>query len=107
MKKFYKEIILLFIQIFMFFISPLFAGPTDVMGMVFLIFIMTFILSFIMGCFSKEKIKYFYPIIVSILFIPSIFIYYNDSAFVHSIWYMFDSIIGLVLGSIVRKIFVR
>ena len=103
MKRFIKEIIILFIQLFMFYIFPLFAGPTDVIGMVFLIICATLLLSVIMGSISKEKIKYLYPIIVSILFIPSIFIYYNETAFVHSIWYLVVSSVGIMLGTIVEK----
>ena len=33
MKKYLKEILILLIQLFMFYVFPLFAGPTDVMGM--------------------------------------------------------------------------
>ena len=76
--KYLKEIITLIIQLFMFYIFPLFAGPTDAMGMVFIILISTFLLSLILICISKNKIKYIYPIIISIIFIPSIFIYYNE-----------------------------
>lgn len=98
MKRFIKEIIILLIQLFMFYIFPLFAGPTDAMGMVLLIILATFVLSIIIGSISKEKIKYLYPIITSILFIPSIFIYYNESALIHSIWYLVVSFIGLIFG---------
>lgn len=105
MKKYLKELIILILQMFLFYISPLFAGPTDAMGMVLLIIIVTFILSFVIGIISKKKIKYLYPIIVSIIFIPTIFIYYNESAFIHTIWYLIDSVIGLLLGVGMRKIF--
>jgi len=104
MKKFIKEIIVLLIQLFMFYIFPLFAGPTDAIGMVILIVMATFILSIVIGCVSKEKIKYFYPIIVSVLFIPSIFIYYNESASIHSIWYLVDATIGLIIGTLIGKL---
>jgi len=103
MKKYIKETVLLLIQLFMFYIFPLFAGPTDAIGMVFIIIVTTFILSILMGIISKEKIKYLYPVIVSILFMPSIFIYYNSSAFVHSLWYLVISTIGLLLGTILSK----
>lgn len=105
MKRYIKEIILLLIQIFMFYIFPLFAGPTDAIGMVFLILISTLILSTIIGVISKEKIKYLYPVIISIIFIPSVFIYYNESALVHAIWYLVDSIIGMIIGIIIRGVF--
>lgn len=104
MKKYLKEIIILILQLVMFYVFPLTAGPTDTMGMVFLIIAATFILSIILGSISKEKIKYLYPIIVAILFIPSIFIYYNDSALIHSVWYLVISTIGFVIGTIIHKI---
>lgn len=104
MKRYLKEIIILILQLYMFYISPLFAGPTDIMGMVLLIILVTLLLSIIIGGISKEKIKYLYPIIVAILFIPSIFIYYNDSALIHSIWYLVISSIGVLVGTILYKL---
>jgi len=104
MKKYFKEIIILLIQLFMFYVFPLFAGPTDAIGMVILILLATFILALVIGSFSTQKIKYLYPIIISILFIPSVFIYYNESALVHSLWYLIDSFIGLILGILIGRI---
>ena len=82
----------------------MFAGPTDAMGMVLLIILSTFVLSIIIGSISKEKIKYMYPIGISILFIPSVFIYYNESALIHALWYLVISAIGLILGTIMNKL---
>ncbi len=104
MKKYLKEITILIIQSFMYYIFPLFAGPTDAMGMVFLILVTTFILSIILASISKEKTKYFYPILVSIIFIPSVFIHYNSSALIHSLWYLVTSIIGMLIGTIINKL---
>ena len=56
----------------MFYVFPLTAGPTDAMGMVFLIIVATFVLAIIMGSVSKKKVKYVYPLLVAILFIPSV-----------------------------------
>lgn len=104
MKKYISELIILFIQIFMFYIFPMFAGPTDAMGMVFLIILTTFILSLLIILISKNKIKYLYGIITSIIFIPSVFIYYNESALIHSIWYLFISYVGIFIGLIIKLI---
>ena len=104
MKRLIKEIVILLMQLFMFYIFPLFAGPTDAMGMVFLIWLSVLILSIIIASISKEKIKYLYPIIIAILFIPSVFIYYNESALVHSVWYLVISFIGIILGTIIYKL---
>jgi len=104
MKKYLKEIIILIIKLLIFYLLPLFAGPTDAMGMVFLIIISVFILGLTIGTISNQKIKYLYPLIISILFIPSVFIYYNESALVHAVWYFVISYIGLLIGSIINLI---
>ncbi len=104
MKKYFKEIIIIVLQIFMFYIFPLFAGPTDVMGMVVLILIATFILSIVITCISKEKVKYLYPLIVAIVFIPSVWLYYNETALIHSLWYLVDSILGSLIGNVIFKL---
>ena len=105
MKKYLKEIVILIIQLFMFYIFPLFAGPTDVMGMVFLIILATFVLSMVIGSVSNEKVKYLYPIIVAVVFVPSVYIYYNESAMIHSVWYFVVSTVGLLVGAIVHRAF--
>ena len=105
MKKYLKEIIILVIQLIVFYLLPLTAGPADTMGLIVLIILSTFILSLILGIISKEKIKYLYPIIISILFIPTVFIYYNDTALIYILRYLVDSYIGLLIGSLIRLIF--
>lgn len=104
MKKYLKEIVVILLQMFMFYLLPMCMGNIGALGMVFLLLVTTFILSIIIGAISKNKIKYFYPIIVAILFIPTIFIYYNESAFVHSLWYLVVSSIGLGIGMFINKI---
>jgi len=103
MKKYVKELIILLLQLLTYYILPLFMGPTDALGMVLLIIVITFILSIILGSLSEYKIKYLYPFLISILFIPSVFIYYNSSALVHSLWYFVISSIGLGISSLINK----
>lgn len=103
MKKYIKEIIALLIQILLFYLLPLFAGPTDTMGMVFLLIISTLILSLILGVVSNNKIKYLYPLVIAILFIPSVFIYYNETALIHAVWYFVISLVALSIGSIIKQ----
>ena len=107
MKRYTKEIIILIFQMFMFYIFPLFAGPTDAMGMVLLIWLSTIILSMVMASVSSQKIKYIYPLIMAILFIPSVFIYYNESALVHSVWYLCSGYIGCIVGLVIYKLTYR
>ena len=58
MKKYLKEILILLIQLFMFYVFPLFAGPTDVMGMIVLLILATLLLSILIGSISNLKVKY-------------------------------------------------
>lgn len=93
------------LQLFMFYVFPLFAGPTDAMGMVLLIIMATLLLSFILGVLSNNKIKYLHPVATAALFIPSVFIYYNETAMVHALWYLVIASIGLLFGAGVNKIY--
>ena len=102
MKKYLKELIIIIIQLIVFYLIPIIAKFAE-MGMVLIIIILTFLLSIIIGVISRTKIKYFYPIIVSIIFIPTVFIYYNESALIHSVWYLMVSAIGLFLGATRNK----
>ena len=104
MKKYLIEIIILILQAFIFYLLPKCMGNIGAIGMVLLILLLTLILSIIIGSISKNKIKYLYPIIVSLMFIPSMFIYYNESALIHSVWYFVVSSIGLLIGTIIYKL---
>ena len=107
MKRYIKEIIVSLLQLFMFYVFPLFAGPTDAMGMVVTIILATLFLSFIIGVLSNNALKYLYPIVTAVVFIPSVFIYYNESALIHSIWYLAVSVVGVLIGSGINAIVCR
>ena len=104
MKRYLKELVILVIQLFMFYIFPMFMYLYEPIGTVILILLTTFILSIILSSISKSKIKYLYPLVISILFIPTIFIYYNESALVHAIWYFVVSTVGLLIGMITNLV---
>lgn len=107
MKKYLKEILILLIQLFMFYVFPLFAGPTDVMGMIVLLILATLLLSILIGSISNLKVKYLYSIIIAITFVPSVFIYYNETALIHSLWYLAVSSFGLIIGMVIHKLILK
>ena len=98
MKRYAKELIIFVLQLLTFYVLPLFAGPTDIMGLVLLIIITTFVLTLVIGIISKNKIRYLYPIVTAVVFLPTVPIYYNSSALIHSVWYLVVSGIGLLIG---------
>ena len=107
MRLYIKEIIVMLLQLFMFYVFPLFAGPTDAIGMVVLIILATFLFSIVLGLISDKKMKYVYPVITAIVFVPSVFIYYNETAMIHSMWYLVVSSVGMIIGAILRKLIIR
>ena len=104
MKKYLKEIIIILIQIGLFYLLPLIIKGDMVIGMILTLLLGTFTLTLIINVISSNKIKYFYPLIAIIIFIPSIFIYYNSSAWIHVLWYLIDSLFGEVIGVCIYKI---
>ena len=104
MKKYIKEIVILVLQLLLFYVFPLTAGPTDAMGMVVLIILGTFLLSVLLDIISNTRIRYLYPIVSALVFIPSVFIYYNETALIHAIWYLVISSVGFLLVEIVNLI---
>ena len=104
MNKYIKEIVCLLFQLCMFYVFPLFAGPTDAMGMVFLILAATLLLSLLLGLLSDNGIKFLYPIAISVLFVPSVFVYYNESALIHAVWYLAVSSVSLSVGALIHRI---
>ena len=102
MKRCIKESLIFLFQLSLFYILPLFANPRDMIGMVLLIVLSTFLLSFLLGVLSDNKIKYFYPLATALAFLPSVFIYYNESALIHSVWYLVVSSVGLFIGTVIN-----
>lgn len=106
-EKIYERNNIIYNSIIDFYLFPLFAKQIDAIGMVLFLITATFVLSALMGIISTNKIKYFYPLITAILFIPSVFIYYNESALIHSVWYFVVSVVGTAIGTVITKLFAK
>lgn len=104
MKKYSKEIIVFVFQVMVFYLIPFTAGPTDGLGLVVVIWFATLLLSIVFGLVSQKKRKIIYPFVVAVLFIPTVYIHYNYTAFGHVIWYLIDSYLGVLIGSFIGKI---
>ena len=104
MKKYSKEIIVFVFQVMVFYLIPFTAGPTDGMGMVLVLLFSTLILSVIFGTIAKGKVRIIYPFVVAIVFIPTVYIHYNYTALVYTVWYLIDSYLGVLIGSFIGKI---
>lgn len=63
--------------------------------------LITLITSIIYGL--RNTFDFIYPLLVAILFIPTLFIYYNISAWVYIIAYSLIALIGEILGKTLQK----
>ena len=104
MKRYAKEIAALVLQAALFYLFPLCAGPTDVIGMVVLMLLATFALGLLLGALSDNAIKWACPAAAAVLFVPSVPIYYNATALVHATWYMVMGFAGMALGVLIRMV---
>ncbi len=98
MKKCKKELFVLILQILLFYLLPLFTGPTDVMGMVVVLILSTFVLSVMIGSISDKRAIWLYPIVTVLCFIPSVYVFRNISSLFQGSWYFVVSVAGVGVG---------
>lgn len=104
MKKSVKSLIIfLLINIAFFYISPLFAVDTG-SGILILLFIIP--LSCLISAIIYSSLNSFhiaYPLLVSLAFTPTIWIFFNESAWVYIPAYGVITLIGNLLGAGIYK----
>ena len=104
MKKIIKMSPYLIINFFVFYLSPLLIRDTGG-GMFVLLMeipVLCFIISLVYGI--KNRFDFWYPLLTTLLFLPTIFIFYNESALIYVVWYGMDAVIGSLLGGTVVKL---
>ena len=99
MKKYIKELVILLLQMLLFYIYPAWAFRIDPMGAVFIMLFATLALSLVLGICSRSAVKWAYPAACAVLFLPTVPIYYNSSALIHAVWYLVVAAVGLAIGS--------
>lgn len=101
MKKQLPYITVIFIA---FYLIPLLIKDTGSAMTILLILIpmICFISSFING--KKLGFNWLYLIIISILFIPTVYIFYNSSALIYLVIYLIVSLVGMYLGNMIKKL---
>lgn len=94
-----KELTILTGQLLLYALFPWIAKPLGPMGVVLGLAIGSFVLAFRMGRLATGKRKLVYPLLAAILFLPTISLYYNQTAWVHGIWYLIIWAVGETVGT--------
>ena len=103
MDKIKKNWVYYFIILITFYLIPILIQDTG-SGMFILLIVIpliTLITSIIYGL--RNVFDFIYPLIVAILFIPTLFIYYNASAWTYILVYSMIAVIGELLGKTLQK----
>lgn len=103
MKKYLAKMIIVLLQVCVFFLAPLLFKVYNPSHVIVGMLIATFGLSMMIVVVSDAKIRYLYALIPPLMFIPSIPIYYNSSATESIIWYFGVSVGGVLLGFMIDK----
>ncbi len=99
MIKIKKLLPYLVVNLLTFYILPIIIRDTGT-GMLILIIIIpliTLMTSLHYGL--KNSFEWLYPLLVMVMFLPSIFIYYNESALIYTLIYGGLSLLGSFIGS--------
>lgn len=103
MDKIKKNWVYYFIIFITFYLIPILIQDTG-SGMFILLIVIPLIIlitSIIYGL--RNVFDFIYPLIVAILFIPTLFIYYNASAWTYILVYSMIAVIGELLGKTLQK----
>lgn len=103
MDKIKKNWVYYFIIFITFYLIPILIQDTG-SGMFILLIVIpliTLITSIIYGL--RNVFDFIYPLVVAILFIPTLFIYYNASAWTYILVYSMIAVIGELLGKTLQK----
>ena len=103
MGKTRKMLPYLFVVIFAFYVLPLLIQDTGSGMLILLIGIpmICFMVSFIYGI--KNSFNWLFSLLVMLIFVPTIFIFYNESASIYILAYGVISLMGSFIGSILCK----
>ena len=103
MKNIQNSFPYLFIMVLAFYGFPFIDEESGMLTLLILFPIVCFLVALVYGV--KHSFSLVYSIIVMALFIPTIFIFYNETASIYVGLYGVISIVGNLLGSFVKKYF--
>ena len=103
MKNIQNSFPYLFIMVLAFYGFPFIDQESGMLTLLILFPIVCFLVALVYGV--KHSFSLVYSIIVMALFIPTIFIFYNETASIYVGMYGVISIVGNLLGSFVKKYF--
>ena len=103
MKKYLKELIIAFIELALIFLFPLIPmGNKD--AHIILLLVITLIVGIVGVAISDKKLKFLFPVLTTILVIPTMFMYYEPRVYGNIFWMFVFSLLAVIIGEVLRLI---
>ena len=101
MKKYLKELIIAFIELALIFLFPLIPmGNKD--AHIILLLVITLIVGIVGVAISDKKLKFLFPVLTTILVVPTMFMYYEPRVYGNIFWMFVFSLLAVIIGEVLR-----
>ncbi len=103
MKKYLKEFVIAIIETALLFLFPLIPmGNKD--AHIILLLVLTLIVGIVGVAISDKKIKFLFPVLATIMVVPTMFMYYEPRVYGNIFWMFVFSLLAVIIGEILRLI---
>jgi hypothetical protein len=103
MKKYLKELIIAGIELALIFLFPLIPmGNKD--AHIILIMALTLIVGIIGVAISNKKIKFLFPVLATVMVVPTMFMYYEPRVYGNIFWMFVFSLLAVIIGEVLRLV---
>ena len=103
MKKYLKELIIAGIELALIFLFPLIPmGNKD--AHIILLLVITLIVGIVGVAISDKKIKFLFPVLATVMVVPTMFMYYEPRVYGNIFWMFVFSILATIIGELLRLI---
>ncbi len=103
MKKYLKEFVIAIIETALLFLFPLIPmGNKD--AHIILLLVLTLIVGIVGVAISDKKIKFLFPVLATVMVVPTMFMYYEPRVYGNIFWMFVFSLLAVIIGEILRLI---
>ena len=103
MKKYLKELVIAIIETALLFLFPLIPmGNKD--AHIILLLVLTLIVGIVGVAISDKKIKFLFPVLATVMVVPTMFMYYDPRVYGNIFWMFVFSLLAVIIGELLRLI---
>ena len=97
------EVIYILLHIAVFYLLPIKVTEDESARIVVIQFFLTFSLGLMMGGLIHKTEKFWYPIVATGLYVPSVFVFFGKDNLLFCLWIFIASFVGVIFGQLALK----